>query len=86
MSPVQRKMPPQIDIPKAPGKLTTRAEYLDVILPAIKAFLAKHGGDYLYYKVWTTDEAILLKIARQEEQATSIDVIELARAGAFCSL
>ena len=79
-------MPPQIDIPKAPGKLTTRAEYLDVILPAIKAFLAKHGGDFLYYKVWpTTDEAILLKIARQEEQATSIDVIELARAGEFCS-
>ena len=79
-------MPPQIDIPKAPGKLTTRAEYLDVILPAIKAFLAKHGGDFLYYKVWpTTDEAILLKIARQEEQATFIDVIELARAGELCS-
>jgi hypothetical protein len=68
MIPVQRKMPPPIDIPKAPGKLTTRAEYLDVILPAIKAFLAKHGGDFLYYTVWpTTDEAILLKIARQEE-------------------
>ena len=78
-------MPPQIDIPKAPGKLTTRAEYLDVILPAIKAFLAKHGGDFLYYKVWTTDEAILLKIARQEEQVTSIDVLELDRAGEFCS-
>jgi hypothetical protein len=79
-------MQPPIDILKTSGKLTTRAEYLDVILPAIKEFLAKHGWDFLYYKVWpTTDEAILLKIARQEEQATSIDVIELARAGEFCS-
>jgi hypothetical protein len=56
-------MPPPIDIPKVPGKLTTRAEYLDVILPARKAFLAKHSGDFLYYKVWpTTDEAILLRL------------------------
>jgi hypothetical protein len=80
-------MPPPIDIPKAPGKLTNRGDYLDLTLPAIKVFLAKHGGDFLYYKVWpTTDETILLKIARQEEQATSIDVIELARACQFCSL
>jgi uncharacterized protein (AIM24 family) len=43
-------MPPPIDIPKAPGKLTTRAEYLDVILPAIKAFLAKHGGELICQK------------------------------------
>jgi len=39
-----------------------------------------------FYKAWpTTDEAIMLKIARQEEQATSIDVIELAGTGEFCS-
>ena len=79
-------MPPPIDIPKAPGKLTNRGEYLDFVLPGIKAFLSKYDGDFLYYKAWpTTDEVILLKIARQEEQATSIDVIELARTGEFCS-
>ena len=79
-------MPPPIDVPKTPGKLSTRGEYFTNILPGLLAFLAKYNADFLYYQVWpTTDADIRLKIAKQEEQATSIDVIEQARTEEFCS-
>ena len=56
------------------------------ILPGLLTFLAKYNADFLYYQVWpTTDADIRLKIAKQEEQATSIDVIEQARTEEFCS-
>ena len=79
-------MPPPIDVPKTPGKLSTRGEYFMNVLPGLLAFLAKYNADFLYYQVWPTeDEEIRLKIAKQEEQATSIDVIEQARTEEFCS-
>ena len=79
-------MPPPIDVPKTPGKLSTRGEYFTNILPGLQTFLAKYNADFLYYQVWpTTDADIRLKIAKQEEQATSIDVIEQARTEEFCS-
>ena len=79
-------MPPPIDVPKTPGKLSTRGDYFMNILPGLLVFLAKYNADFLYYQVWPTeDEDIRLKIAKQEEQATSIDVIEQARTEEFCS-
>ena len=79
-------MPPPIETPKNVSSLTNRAAYIDQVLPDIKAFLSRFGGDFLYYKVWpSTDEAILLQSAEQEEQATSIDVVEQARNKEYCS-
>ena len=79
-------MPPPIETPKNVSFLTNRAAYIDQVLPDIKAFLSRFGGDFLYYKVWpSTDEAILLQSAEQEEQATSIDVVEQARNKEYCS-
>ena len=79
-------MPPPIDVPKGLGKLSNRSDYFVDILPGLLAFLSKYNADFLYYQVWpTTDQDILLKIAKQEEQATSIDVIEQARTEEFCS-
>ena len=42
-------MPPPIDVPKTPGKLSTRGEYFTNILPGLQTFLAKYNADFLYY-------------------------------------